>query len=40
MFLVSEIEAVAVAGILQRVQSIDEKHSVGDIVFLGEFRQR
>jgi hypothetical protein len=37
MFLVSEIEAVTLARILQRVRSIDEKYGVGDVVFLGEF---
>jgi len=40
MFLVSEIEAVALTRSLQRVRSIDEKHGVGDVVFLGEFSKK
>jgi len=59
MFFVSEIEAVTLASVLQRVRSINEKHGVnetlrvsfahqkskisgdvGDVVFLGESRQK
>jgi hypothetical protein len=40
MFPVSEIEAVTLTRILQGVRAIDEKHGVGDVVFLGELRQK
>jgi hypothetical protein len=37
MLFVSEIEAVAVTGVFQRVRAVDEKHGVFYVVFLGEF---
>ncbi len=33
---VSEIEAVSVANIFQRVRSVDEKHSIVNVVFLAD----
>jgi hypothetical protein len=36
VFLVSEIEAVALTGVFQWCGSIDEKHGVIDVVFLAE----
>lgn len=39
MILAPEIEAVILAGILERVRSTGEKHGVGDIVLLDESRQ-
>ncbi|SDF96806.1 hypothetical protein SAMN05216218_112105 [Halorientalis regularis] len=39
MAFVSEIEAVSLAGVFQRSCTIDEKHSVIDIVFLAEFSE-
>jgi len=40
MSLVSELEVVTLPSTLQRVRSIDEKHGVSDVMFLGEFRQK
>ncbi|SEN97561.1 hypothetical protein SAMN05216388_1006231 [Halorientalis persicus] len=37
MGLVSEIEAVSLAGVFQWCCTIDEKHSVVHVVFLAEF---
>jgi hypothetical protein len=37
MALVSEIEAVSLAGVFQWCCTIDEKHSVVHVVFLAEF---
>ena len=34
MFLVSEIEAVPTTGVSEWHRAIDEKHGVGDVVFL------
>jgi len=39
MFLIFEIVAVTLTRSLQRVRSIDEKHGVINVVFLGEFRE-
>jgi hypothetical protein len=40
VFLVSEIGAVAMAGVLERVRAINEKHGVGDDVFLADFGEK
>jgi len=37
MFFVSEIEAVATAGVFQRVRAVDEKHGIVNVVFFAEF---
>jgi hypothetical protein len=39
MAFISEIEAVATAGIVQRFRTIDEKHSVVNVVFLSQFTE-
>ena len=39
MALVSEIEAVARAGSVQRCRTIDEKYGVVNVVFLMEIRE-
>jgi hypothetical protein len=35
--LTSEIEAVATASVVQRVRTVDQKHSVVNVVFLSQF---
>ncbi|SDG29527.1 hypothetical protein SAMN05216218_12217 [Halorientalis regularis] len=37
MAFVSEIEAVSLAGVFQRCCTVNEKHSVVNVVFLAEF---
>ena len=39
VFLVSELEAVATAGVFQRRRAIDGKHGVIDVVFLAQLRE-
>lgn len=39
MSFVSEIEAMPLTGVVQRLIAIDEKHGVIDVVFLAQFRE-
>lgn len=40
VFFTSEIEAVTTAGVFQRVQAVDEKDGVVNVVFLANFSNK